>query len=323
VLYKHLSYEERIQIQTLLKEKLSVRKIAERLDRKPSTISREIKRNFWDACRIEYNSSCADRKCKERKVKANQKRVKKMQNGQIQSYTISHLKLGWSPEQIAGRISKDYPGLNVSHETIYQYVYKQGESLIKLLPRKKPKRQKRDGLNKNRKIIIPDRVSIDERPDMINKRIEYGHWESDSIVSKQSSASLNTMVERKSGYLKLTKIDSNTSANTKETIIRKMVKMPIKSITYDNGLENYEHTFINHALDCDSYFCHPYHSWEKGSVENTNGLIRRYLPKKTDFYKISDEEIAFIENLLNDRPRKRLKFLTPSEVLFSECCTST
>lgn len=316
MLYKHLSQEERIQIQTLLKEKISVRKIAERLGRKPSTISREIKRNFWDACRIEYNSSCADRKYKERKIKANKKRIKKMQDQQILSYTISHLKLGWSPEQIAGRIPKDIPGLTVSYETIYQYVYKQGESLVKLLPRKKPKRQKRGMVNKNRKILIPDRVSIDERPDIINKRKEYGHWESDSIVSKQSSASLNTMVERKSGYLRLTKMDSNTSVNTKETIIQKMANMTIKSITYDNGLENYEHTFINQALGCNSYFCHPYHSWEKGSVENTNGLIRRYLPKKTDFNKISNEEIASIEYFLNNRPRKRLNFQTPSEVLF-------
>jgi transposase, IS30 family len=316
VLYKQLSQEERIQIQTLLKEKMSVRKIAGRLGRKPSTISREIKRNFWDACRIEYNSSCADRKCKERKIKANKKRIKKMQDEQILSYTISHLKLGWSPEQIAGRIPKDIPGLAISYETIYQYVYKQGESLVKLLPRKKPKRQKRAGVNQSRKVMIPNRVSIDERPDIINKRLEFGHWESDSIVSKQSSVALNTMVERKSGYLKLTKMSGNTSANTKETIILKMAKMPIKSITYDNGLENYEHNVINKSLVCDSYFCHPYHSWEKGTVENTNGLIRRYLPKKTDFNKITNEEVANIENLLNNRPRKRLKFLTPSEVLF-------
>ncbi len=129
MLYRHLSYEERIQIQTLLKEKISIRKIAKRLGRKPSTISREIKRNFWDACRIEYNSSCANRKYKERKVKANRKRPKKMQDEQILSYTKEKLELGWSPEQIAGRISRDIPGLTVSHETIYQYVYKQGDAI--------------------------------------------------------------------------------------------------------------------------------------------------------------------------------------------------
>jgi IS30 family transposase len=315
VLYKHLSYEERIQIQTLLKEKMSVRKIAERLRRKPSTISREIKRNFWDACRIEYNSSCADRKYKERKIKAGQKKVKKMQNEKILSFTKNHLELGWSPEQIAGRLPSELPGLTISYENIYQYVYKQGNQLIKLLPRKNPKRRKRDGTNQNRKILIPDRVSIDERPDIINKRIEFGHWESHSIVSKQSSAALNTMVERKSGYLKLSKIESNSSMNTKNTIIQKMTDMIVKSITYDNGLENYEHIAINKKLCCDSYFCHPYHSWEKGSVENTNGLIRRFLPKKTDFNKISNEDIARIEKLLNDRPRKRLNYLTPFEVL--------
>jgi IS30 family transposase len=311
-----LTYEERIKIETLLNEKLSIRKIAERLGRNPSTISREIKRNYWDAFVSRYNFCCADRKCHQRQKIPRQ--PKKMKNAEIKQYVESHLKTGWSPEQISGRIEIDKPGCSVSYETIYKHAYKTGKALIKLLPQKRPKRQKRGDTKQSRKINIPDRISIDERPTIINSREELGHWESDSMVSRKSSVALNVLVERKSGYLAVSKLNNMTPLETKLKIIERLSLLPrdiVKSITYDNGFENREHLIVNDVLKIKSFFCHPYHSWEKGTVENTNGLIRRYLPKKTDFDKIDDSVILSIEQALNNRPRKRHKFRTPLEVV--------
>lgn len=315
MLYNHLSYEERIQIETLLREKYSIRKIAKRLGRNPATISREIKRNFWDAFKGQYNFSCADRKYHQRQRIP--KQTEKMADKEIKSYVLQNLELGWSPEQIAGRISIELRKY-VSHETIYKFVYCSGKPLIKLLPQRRPKRQKRGTSKQSRKLNIPDRVCIDQRPDIINLREEIGHWESDSMVSRQSEMALNVLVERKSGYLVLSKLINMTPLITKSKIIERLSLLPsemVKSITYDNGIENRDHSAVNAVLGTRSYFCNPYHSWEKGTVENTNGLIRRYLPKKTDFNKISDSEISQIESLLNNRPRKRLKFNTPSECI--------
>jgi IS30 family transposase len=316
VLYNHLSYEERIKIETLLNEKLSIRDIAKRLNRNPSTISRELKRNYWDAFINKYNFSCADRKYHQRQKIPGQ--LDKMKNIEIKQYVESKLKIGWSPEQISGRIEIDIPGNSISHESIYKYVYKTGKELIKLLPQKRPKRRKRGDSKQSRKVIIPDRVSIDERPSIINERLEFGHWESDSMVSKQSLSALNVLVERKSGYLAISKLDNLTPLETRLKIISRLSFLPqeiVKSITYDNGIENREHSIINNHLKTDSYFCNPYHSWEKGTVENTNGLIRRYLPKKTDFNKINHALLIDIEQALNNRPRKRHQFRTPLEVL--------
>jgi IS30 family transposase len=324
VLYKQLSYEERVQIAILLKEKYSIRQIAKVINRNPGTISREIKRNFWDAFRAEYNASCADRKYRQRQRIPRQ--PEKMKNEEIKEYAENHLKMGWSPEQISGRMPIDKPGLNVSYETIYKYAYKAGKTWVRLLPQKKPKRQKRGDLNQSRKINIPDRVSIDERPAIINKREEIGHWESDSMISRQSSSALNVLVERKNGYLLISKIRNITPSETKAKIVNRLCNLPksiVKSITYDNGFENRDHAAINIELNTKSYFCHPYHSWEKGTVENTNGLIRRYLPKKTDFDKIDASLILSIEHLINNRPRKRLKFKTPFEVLSNSVALHT
>lgn len=203
MLYNHLCYEERIKIETLLNEKLSIREIAKRLNRNPSTISREIKRNNWDAFIAKYNFNCADRKYHQRQKIPRQ--PEKMKNTEIKVYVEHHLKIGWSPEQISGRIIIDKPGYSVSYETIYKHAYKTGKTLIKLLPQKRPKRRKRGDLKQSRKINIPDRISIDERPSVINERTQSGHWESDSMVSRQSNVALNVLVERKSGYLALSK----------------------------------------------------------------------------------------------------------------------
>lgn len=320
MLYKHLSYDERAVIGVMKRRRHKNADIAKDMGRHRSTIGRELKRNFWDACRMEYSHSCAERKADARRAQGHRK--KKTDNPVLQDYIFEKLKIGWSPETISGRLRIENIELFVSHETIYKFIYDEGEPYISLLPQRRPKRQKRGSPKKSRKILIPNRISINDRPKEIHKRKEFGHWESDSIVSGKSSAALNSMVERKSGFLQLSKLTSKTAKETCSAIIRKLSVFPSelrKSLTYDNGTENVLHSSVNEKLGTNSYFCNAYHSWEKGSVENINGLIRRFLPKNTDFAKISLDEIQHIENLLNHRPRKRHNFLTPYEIIIKSC----
>jgi IS30 family transposase len=240
----------------------------------------------------------------------------------IRDYTKEKLHLGWSPEQIAARLPMEYRNYSISHEAIYQYIYYSYFQGIPLLARRHPKRYSKNYSRKRLKFNIPERISILDRPAKINKRTLFGHWESDSLESKQSRAIINILVERKSRYIFLKKISTKTAEMTQEAIISNLVNLPPwarRSITYDNGIENYWHHKINHTLKTTSYFCQPYHSWEKGTVENTNGLIRRIFPKKTDWAKVSLEQLEQLEQLLNNRPRKCLNFKTPAEVFTKFC----
>jgi len=166
-------------------------------------------------------------------------------------------------------------------------------------------------------LLIPQRIFIDERPEKINTREEFGHWEADCAVSRQSSSCLHILLERKTRLLKITKLARLSAARVRQAVIWRLACQPRfarLTITYDNGHENTDHLEVNQALEMGSYFCHPYHSWEKGSVENGIGLIRRFLPKKTDFERTPLSEIRRIEKLLNNRPRKCLNYKTPREV---------
>jgi len=174
---------------------------------------------------------------------------------------------------------------------------------------KKPKQHRR-----------PDCVGIDLRPAEINNRSEFGHWESDSMISRQSHSSLVVQLERLSRYVKIKKVSANKAENISAGIIQNLKKIDpalLKSITYDNGKENVKHQDVNQVLGMSSYFCNAYRSWEKGSVEQVIGLVRRYLPKKTDFAKVPESQITYIEHQLNSRPRKCLNFSTPYDVLQS------
>lgn len=314
MLYKQLTYEERIQIGILLKEKYSIRKIAKSINRDPGTISREIKRNFWDAFRAEYNANCADRKYHTRKkIPVHQPKLKDIS---VKNYVIEKLKIGWSPEQIAGTMQMEI-NKSVSHETIYKFVYDQ-KDLIKLLPQRRKKRLRRGQKKESRAPIIIDRIMIDQRPKSIDKRIEIGHWEADTLEGRVGGSALTVLVERKSGAARIKKVRAKNAENNRlaiESIFSSLDHGLIKSITYDNGVENFYHQSINKQFGIESYFCHAYCSWEKGSVENLNGLIRRFFPKKTDFDDIPESEIERVENLLNNRPRKRHNFKTPKVVM--------
>lgn len=192
---------------------------------------------------------------------------------------------------------------------------------MQYLPRAHKKRFKRVPRSNKKSSRIPNRISIDQRPEEINNRTEFGHWESDVIVSKQNKVALSVSIERISKLVKIKKIKQNKADMFSRAVIRRMKGLPAcarRSITYDNGSENALHELINDRLNTDSYFCNPYHSWEKSSVENVNGLIRRFLPKKTDFAKITHKRIKEIESLLNNRHRKCLGFKTPNQVFLEQ-----
>lgn len=309
-----LEYKERVKIETFIEEGLSNGDIAKRLKRSKSTITREINRNKGGPHRRHYKADFSQKHSRTRRYSANKKNPKK--DPRVWEYVEAKLKEKWTPEIISKCIEKDCPSLSVSHETIYQHIYQEWDRLGGYLPSKRFFRKLKKS-NGGKKSKIPNRTSILERPDVINSRTEAGHWESDSIVSKKSKTSLNVMVERKTRYTQITKIPNLTSAVTQQAIISRLTMLSPslrKSITYDNGCENHNHVQVNDVLGTQSYFCEPYHSWEKGSVEQVNMLIRRYIPKKTDLSLITDGQIKEIEIALNNRPRKCLGYQTPQEV---------
>jgi IS30 family transposase len=317
--YKHLLSEERDEIACMLSQGLKIKDIAMCLKRHPSTISREIKRNGSQIRETRYRSNRAQLKADERKVISHAK--VRLKNDKIKQYVIEKLKAGYTPEQIAGRIKVDLPGQSTNYESVYLFVYKEQPDLTEYLVRGKRKRQKRSIKPGKRMVKIPNRVMINDRPDRINKRLEYGHWEADTVVSRQSKAALVVVRERKMHLIFIRRIDRKDAASMRNAVIEILNNFDKKfrrSITFDNGLENAEHELIAKALQVKTYFCNPYHSWEKGGVENGIGLIRRILPKKTNFSLISPACIARIELRLNNRPRKTLGFLTPLEV-FKNC----
>lgn len=295
---------------------MSLSGIGQKLGRHKSTICRELNRNAPAIRKGYYLGHRAQERAKNRWV-ATHKR-ERLKNQEIRKYVEVGLKKGWSPEIIAGRLSIDKPGESISHEAIYQYLYEVRKELIFCLLRRHRNRVEKGHSRKHQKSHIPNRVSISFRPKIVEKRERIGDWESDSMVSRQSKAALNVLADRKSRVTLLRKLQRKTAENTKLAILVSLIKYPVHTITYDNGSENTDHEEVNKVLDIKSYFCNPYHSWEKGTVENTIGLIRRWIPKKTDLAKVSEREILEIEDWLNNRPRKCLNYQTPLEVLEKE-----
>jgi IS30 family transposase len=263
-----------------------------------------------------------------RKSRGRQERLK---NEAIREYVISHLKLRWSPEQISHRIQKDVVE-TISHEAIYQYIYhqihRQGWGYLKpgcldlrTYLRRRKKRRTHKGQRKCQRIFKPRGVSINTRPEIVTQRERLGDWEGDTVASKGNQAGINSLVERKTGIVFITKLKDKTSLATTEVIDSRMSVLPKEtkhSLTLDNGPENQDWQTIEEKTGLKCFFAHAYHSWERGTNENTNGLIRDFLPKKTDFRMVSEEEIQRVEYLLNTRPRKRLGWLTPLEVFSKE-----
>ena len=316
--YNHLSLAERDRLAVMRAQGLSINEIARRLKRNKSTVSRELERNRGPVYNS-YGGGSANLRSRQRRHVASQRELLKKPG--IRSYVYTKLRLGWSPEQIAGRLPDDRPGMSISHEAIYQYVYhpmmRRRENLVPYLARAHWKRQLKGHRHTHRNPHIPERVSVRLRPAHIANRKQLGHWENDLIISRRSAVALNILVERKSRLTKITKVAGHTPRHTRCAITRTLAHYPKslrRSITYDNGKENIEHREVNAVLGTTSYFCEPYHSWEKGTVENTAGLVRRVFPKKTDFAWVHKAKIKRLERLLNNRPRKSLNYKTPKEI---------
>ncbi len=321
--HKRLSLKERVVIQTLLEEKRPKSFIAKKLDRSRSTITREV--NKWVSNPSdEYDASLANWLAKDDYL--NKRNLDKIGTySLLRFYVYKALLKNWSPEQIAGRIKLDYPNHNImaiSHEAIYMHIYSHPQAglnkkLIKLLPyqksrRRKPKARRKKGSK------IRDQINISQRPRHIENRQEIGHWEGDLVIGRAQRSAIGTIVERKSRYtliipVKDRKTKSVTRAFAKE--LNQFENKLTKTMTYDNGNEMADHKWLAERTKMDVYFANPYASWERGTNENTNGLIRRYLPKKTDFKTIDKKQLKTIQFKLNNRPRKVLGYKTPMEVI--------
>lgn len=309
-----LTEEERDSIALLKSQGISVREIGRRLNREHSTISREIQRNRFGK---HYVAIHAQHVSEERKSNAGKRTPLKDQK--TYSYVLEKLGEGWSPEQIAGRIAVEQDKHVLCHETIYQFIYakeNKEEKLWEYLPRKQKRRKKQHGRS-SQKVHIPNRVSIHQRPESINQRQELGHWEGDTVEGKGHKDGIHTEVERVSRFLLAGKVPTITSRETVKVQLQMFAALPQQvrqSTTLDNGKENHLHTVLN-SIGMQTYFADPYSSWQRGTNENTNGLLRRYLPKKTSFQNLTQQELNDIVFEINNRPRKVLHYKTPTEIL--------
>lgn len=317
--YSHLTVTERERLAKMYYEHRSPGDMAKALGRNKSTISRELSRNASAAHRC-YTPCRAQLRSDERRKKAS--RRPRLSDETIRSYIREKLALGWSPEIIAGRLPLEHPGLHISHEAIYQYLYdsrtKDRKELIRLLRRAHRIRKPKGIGRKVRKTKIPNRIPIEARPKSVDSRRYYGHWEGDTMASQKSPPVLNSLTERKSRLLLLTKLERKAAGETKRAIVGRLAGFPPalrKTLTLDNGTENTLHEEITEQIGAKCYFARPYASWQRGTNEQTNGRVRWYLPKGTDFRNISEEEIAEVESRINNRPRKCLKYKTPLEVI--------
>jgi len=247
----------------------------------------------------------------------------RLKNDVIRAYVIEKIKLGWSPEQIAIRLPTDHKGESISYEAVYQYVYakvKDREDLLDNIFLDDIREDVKKALEKDMySHMVPHYLSIEDRPKEVEKRLVIGHFEDDCIVSRQSKDRIKSINERSTGVVFFTKMKNGTSEESTRVVCERLKDIPsvyVKTLTRDRGAENMDWETIERNLHLKVYFTHPCRSHERGSNENLNGLFRRYFPKKTDFSKVTAEEIKRVEYLINTRPRKRFGGKTPLEVLY-------
>lgn len=314
--YKQLTKDERCQIEALLKRGFSQSQIAIDLGVNRSTIYREIKRN--QSKRGYYRAVSAQEFCNIRKERFGHHRKLTPAMGKFIAEKLE--KEQWSPEQIKGYCKAQNIAM-VSHERIYQFIYQdkdKGGSLYKHLRICSKPYRKRYG-SSNRRGKIQGRIDIDQRPDIVEQRSRIGDWEADTIIGKDRRAAILTLVERKSKFLQTAKLPTTEAAITSKKMINTLApfKQSVHTITSDNGHEFAHHYHVSKKLEVDYFFTHPYSAWEKGTNENTNGLIRQYIPKKTDINMVDVVQLQHVTQKLNTRPRKSLGWKTPLEVFMS------
>ena len=312
--YSHVTRDIRCQIYALKSIGMSLQNIAKQVDKDVSTISREITRNKgMRGYRFNQadNAACARR--------TNASKVPKKLTDELVAKIDAGLADEWSPDQISGRLEND--GTLISHETIYRHIWSDKRTGGKLYMhlRHNGKRYNKRSSGKAGRGCIPNRVDITARPAIVETKSRIGDWEGDTVISAVSKTALLTVVDRCSKFTLIKKIGQKTAENVRVAMTNRMrlLPHPVHTITYDNGMEFAAHQKISDELGSKGYFATPYHSWERGLNEHTNGLIRQYLPKSFDFKDVTDDEIQAIENKLNHRPRKVLQYRTPFEVFFA------
>lgn len=323
--YKHFTPDKRNELAALLHAKVKKKKITKLLNKSRTTIWRECKRG--KGLNDKYYALKAKRLSKERRIKANA-RFRKIENDKsLRKYIIVKLKKYWSPEQIAGRWNKHHKRKNIGKDTIYKFVYGKRKDLVKHLRCQKGKYRRRYGTRireKQREALKKRR--IETRPEIVELKQRIGDWEGDTIIGKDKKPAILTHVERKSGLVLADKLDRATAEATKQKTVKRFKRIPKDkrhTITYDNGSTFSEHQTTEKLIGLEIYFANAYHSWERGCNENANGLLRQFFPKKSVFATITQKDIQKAVRLLNNRPRKRLKYLTPYEVFNqkSKCFT--
>jgi transposase, IS30 family len=319
--YKHLTSEEREFLSYSLATKMTLTGIAKELGRSPSTLSREITRCGENM--RGYRALRADALFQKRKVFA--KRPRKIDiNSILETYIHTHLKLGWSPEQIAQRLKIEYPhdkSMHISHESIYTYLYvlprgSLKKELLSYLRQERTMRKQRKHTHEKRG-SIPNMISIEERPKDVAERTVPGHWEGDLVVGKDNRSAIGTLVERTTRTTIIVPLREKDAVSVRKAFEKELKKLPKQmkiSLTYDRGKEMTEHELFTKKTKIQVYFAHPHSPWERGTNENTNGLIRQYFPKGTDFNTVNKIAIKKVQDLLNGRPRKVLNWRTPFEV---------
>jgi IS30 family transposase len=311
--YTQLTREQRYQIYALMKAEQNQSQIAIVVGCHKSTISRELRRNCGQKG---YRPYQADELAFDRQCDAYRARIAPQTWQQVERL----LRQEWSPEQIAGRLKLEQQP-TVSHECIYLYIYadkRRGGTLHRHLRSQKKQRKRYSGYI--RRGQIPNRISIDKRPQIVASKSRFGDWEADTIVGARHKGGILSVVERKSKLTRLRKLATKGAAEMKDNAIGLLAPLAarVHTITVDNGKEFCEHELIAAGLQARLYFAHPYSSWERGLNENTNGLVRQYFPKKYEFARISDQGLQQVEDLLNNRPRKTLGYRTPNEVFFKQ-----
>ncbi len=313
----NLTFYERQRLEYWLRTNQSMRAIARILRRDHTVLTRELKRN-GSGDRKKYRADVAQRLCDKR---VNQEHKGKLDKyPELKKYVVDGLKEEWSPDVIAGKLKLSGAKQTISHESIYHYIYNKSaryEGLYKYLRQGQSKRQKRH-TRKPCKLRIPQRISIHQRPEVVGERSRYGDWESDTVIFSKQKTALSVQSERKSKLIRMHKVQNKSSDETLNALVQTIESLPKElfyTMTFDNGTEGAKHMVMKQDYDIDTYFCDPFASWQKGGVENANKLIRYYLPRSTDLANLSNKDILDIQEKLNNRPRKCLKYLSPNEVI--------
>jgi IS30 family transposase len=323
--YTQLNADHRLKLEAWNEAGLSNGEMARRLGVHVSTIGREFTRNGepWSGW---YVGKKADKICRARRRSANYYIHAKLTEGSsLALFVEEKLRLHWSPEQIAGRLKREKKE-TVSHERIYEWVYHERKDLIQLLRHSKKRRYRRRNGTKQREIRREEakKQRIDTRPKGIEKRKELGHWEGDTIVGKEKIERILTHVERKSRFTCADKIAHATAEAVHLASVKRLRRFPKqkrRTSTYDNGVEFSDHERTARDVQMKIYFAYPYHSWERGTNENTNGLLREFFPKGSAFKDVTQSDLDRVVKFLNTRPRKCLKYLTPEEVFYERGCS--